>query len=315
MSTPTLRLILAMLAASTLLRAEDSPAGFWLDLLEAEETPAEAVYSDLAGAGAIYVGEAHTIPRHHALQLLLLQEVAARNVPLVLCFEQLEARDQPAIDRYNRGEIDLEALAKEINWAKKWKNYTDYVPLVKFAREHGIPVRGLNAPAETIRAVSRGGGVAKLPADQRALIATDINLDDPVYEKQLNLQLAVHMAMDPAKLRSVFEAQVSRDETMAQNIHAARRVDTAPDKPRTAFVIVGSGHVRYGLGTPDRVRRREPGIVNRIVLMTESGQLKLSDADKAQVREITITHGNLRDIGRPPGDYLHVLPLAEAKAK
>ena len=55
-----------------------------------------------------------------------------------------------------------------------------------------------------------------------------------------------------------------------------------------------------------------PGIVERIVLATESGQLVLTESDKAASRQISITHGQLREIGRPPGDYLYVLPLADA---
>ncbi len=300
-----------------LLLAITSPAitrggDLWLDLIEGEETNEVAVLTDLATAGVIYVGEAHTIDRHHAIQLHLFQSLAARGVSLALCLEQLEARDQPALDRFNRGELSFDEFATEITWAKKWKNFADYRALCEFAQQNGIPVRALNAPSATIRAVSRGGGLDKLPADQRALLADEIVTDDPVYERLMNQTLAVHMAMDPAKLRPVFEAQVSRDETMAANIIAARHTD-ATNGLRTAFVIIGSGHVRYGLGTADRVRRREPGIAERIVLMTESGQLVLTESDKAASREITISHADLRTIGRPPGDYLLVLPLARAE--
>jgi uncharacterized iron-regulated protein len=282
------------------------PAEFWLDLARGEEVTHEAVLSDLASAGVVYVGEAHTIKRHHALQLQLLQELYARKVPLVLCLEQLEARDQPAVDRYNRRELDFAALAKEIDWPKKWSNYTDYQALCEFARQHHIPVRALNAPAATIRAVSRGGGLAKLPAEQRAQLPAEIVVDDPVYERLMQFELAVHMAVDPAKLRPMFEAQAARDEAMAAAIVAARRVEA--NQVRTALVIVGAGHARYGLGTADRVRRREPGIVERIVLITESGQLKLSEADQAQSREVKVSHADFRALARPPGDYLRVLP-------
>lgn len=281
---------------------------FWLDLARGDEVTDAEVFDDLAKAGAVYVGEAHTIARHHAVQLRVLQELNARGVPLALCMEQLEARDQPAVDRYNRREIDFDTLAKEINWTKKWGNYPDYRALCEFAREHQIPVRALNAPAEVIRAVSRGGGLAKLPADQRAQLPPDIVLDDPAYERLTTLELGVHMAMDPAKLRPVYEAQVSRDETMAANIVLARNFNRPPDEPRTALVIVGAGHIRYGLGTPDRVRRREPGLVERLVIMTESGQLQMSDAQKAQARDITISHADLRATGRIPADYVRVLP-------
>lgn len=284
------------------------PPEFWLDLARGDEVDDAEVFDDLATAGAVFVGEAHTIQRHHAVQLRVLQELFARGIPLALCLEQLEARDQPAVDRYNRREIDFDTLAKEINWAKKWSNYPDYRALCEFAREHRIPVYALNAPAEIIRAVSRGGGLGKLPADQRAQLPADIVLDDPAYERLTNLELAVHLTMDPARLRPVYEAQVSRDETMAANIVIARHAGAPPDEPRTALVVVGAGHMRFGLGTADRVRRREPGLVERLVIMTESGQLQLDNAQKAQAREVTIAHADLRALGRLPADYVRVMP-------
>lgn len=278
----------------------------WIDLTRGEEADHADVIADLAKADVVYVGEAHTIRRHHELQLRLLQELFALGRPLTLCLEQLEARDQPAIDRYARGEIAFAALAAEIEWEKKWRNYRDYEALCEFARAHRLPIRALNAPATVIRAVSRGGGLAKLPAGDRTQLPADIHLDDPAYERLMQLELAVHMAVDPAKLRPMFEAQASRDETMAAQVVAAIR---PPDgAKRVAFVVVGAGHVRYGLGTAERVRRRLPEVIERIVLITESGELTLSAADKAATREVTISHADLRALGRPPGDYLRVLP-------
>jgi len=285
-------------------------AEFWLDLISGDEVPHSEVVSDLATAGVIYVGETHTIRRHHALQLSLFQELFTRGVPLVLCMEQLEARDQPAIDRYIKREIDFDTLAQEMDWGKKWGNYIDYRALVEFARQHRIPIRGLNAPADLIRAVNRSGGLANLPANQRTELPDTIVTDDPDYERLMNLQLAIHMAVDPAKLRPLFEAQVARDEAMAANIIAARRETGTDGSPRTAFVVLGAGHVRYGLGTAARVRLREPGITERLILATESGQLTLSAAEQAGSRDITIAHADLRALGRPPGDYLRVLPLS-----
>lgn len=305
-------LMIAALATAPAFAASD-PSEFWLDLISGEEAPHEQVLADLATVDVIYVGEIHTIDRHHTVQLGVLQELAARGVAASLCLEQLIARDQPVLDRFNSGELTFDQLATELNWAKQWRNYTDYRALCEFAQQQKFPVIALNAPADTIRAVSRGGGLAKLAPEQRTQLPADIDLDDPLYEKLLNLQLAVHMAMDPAKLRPVFEAQVARDETMAANIAKARTLSGPDGHPRVAVVVIGSGHVRYGLGTPQRAARRVPGVKDRIILSTESGQLKLSDADKAAARDITITHADLRALGRPPGDYLRVLPVAAAK--
>jgi uncharacterized iron-regulated protein len=278
----------------------------WIDLSRGEETEHADVIADLAKADVVYAGETHTIRRHHELQLRLLQELFAQGRPLTLCLEQLEAREQPAVDRYARGEIGFAALAAEIDWEKKWRNYRDYEALCEFARAHRLPSRALNAPAAVIRAVSRGGGLDKLPAEQRAQLPANVHLDDPAYERLMQLELAVHMAVDPAKLRPMFEAQASRDETMAAHIVAALR---PPDgAKRVAFVVVGAGHVRYGFGTAERVRRRLPEVTERIVLITESGELTLSAADQAASREVTISHADLRALGRPPGDYVRVLP-------
>lgn len=285
-------------------------AELWIDAVSGDEATDAEVFADLAEAGVIYVGEAHTIQQHHVVQLRLLQEMFMRKVPLVLCLEQLEASDQPAVDRYHRREIDYDALVREIDWAKKWRNYADYRALVEFAHQHQIPIRALNAPPEVIRTVSRGGGIDRLTPAQRAQLPAEIVTEDPAYEQLTNRELAKHMALDPAKLGPVFEAQVSRDETMAANIVIARRVETAPDKPRTAFVVLGAGHMRYGLGTAARVRRREPDIVERLVLISESGDGQLTASEKAATREITISHADLREVGRPPADYIRVLPLA-----
>ncbi len=281
-------------------------APLWVDLVRGEEVPASEVIKDLASAGVIYVGEAHTVRSHHAVQLELLQELFARGVPLLLSLEQLEAGDQAEVDRYCRRELDFDGLVRAIDWPRKWGNYADYRPLCEFARQHRIPIRALNAPAAVIRAVYRGGGVAALPPEQRAQLPADILLDDPAYEQLMRLELAVHAAVEAATLRPMFEAQAARDEAMAEQIVAARTAAGGP--PRTVFAVMGAGHMRYGLGTAARVRRRDPALVERLVLITVPSPVPLSPAEKAASREVTISHGSLRELGRPPADYLRVIP-------
>jgi hypothetical protein len=99
---------------------------------------------------------------------------------------------------------------------------------------------------------------------------------------------------------------------MAAQIVAARRHLAPPDEPRTAFVVLGAGHMRFGFGTADRVRRRDPGNVERLVLMTESGQASVTADQKAQTRDITITHADYRALERRPADYVRVLPRMAA---
>jgi uncharacterized iron-regulated protein len=304
---PLLALVTACTTTPPHASLRPRPAELWIDLVRGDEVTDDEVLTDLATAGVVYAGEFHAIARHHEIQLSLLQQLFVRRVPLVLGLEQIDVDDQPAIERYNRREIDYDTLVREIDWPKKWRNYADYRALCEFARAHRIPIRALNAPAEIVRAVNRGGGLAQLPADQRARLPADIVLDDPAYEKITTLEFGVHAGMEPAKLRPMFEAQVVRDETMAAAIVDARRNGEGP--PRTVFAVLGAGHIRFGLGTAARVRRRDPGIVERLVLLSESGQLQLTAAEKSSARDVAISHADLRALGRPPADYLRVLPV------
>ena len=146
----------------------------------------------------------------------------------------------------------------------------------------------------------RGKNVRELPQT--------VLTDDPVYERLLNRTLGVHLAFDPAKLRPVFEAQVARDETMAARLTAF--LNSPAGQGRMALVICGQGHCQFGLGTPDRVARRAPGISQRIVLLSESGDLQLSAQERKQAREVDISHQFLRELGRAPGDFFQVIQTA-----
>jgi uncharacterized iron-regulated protein len=105
----------------------------------------------------------------------------------------------------------------------------------------------------------------------------------------------------------MIEAQIARDEAMAAAL--VGYLQSPAGQGRTAVVLCGIGHVSYGLGIPARVERRLPDAVQRIVLLSESGDVELSPEERAMAREIHITHDDLRQLGRPLGDYLHATAL------
>jgi uncharacterized iron-regulated protein len=278
-------------------------AALWIDALRGEPLAQAEMIEDVEKARVTYLGEYHTIQRHHQLEVQLLEALVQRGRRVVLAMEQFESAAQPGLDRFNSGTIDLDTLVQQTELPKRWPGYTNYLALLSSARTHGVPVLALNARAETIRAVGRSG-LAGLPAEQRAELPESIQLDDPVYERLLTQTLAVHMAFDPKKLRPVFEAQVARDETMAARL--SEFLASSAGRERQALVICGRGHCEFGLGTPARVERRMPGITQRVILFSESGDLQLSEEERKQAREIEIPHSFLKDLGRPAADYFHV---------
>jgi uncharacterized iron-regulated protein len=121
----------------------------------------------------------------------------------------------------------------------------------------------------------------------------------------------VHLAATPERLRPMVEAQIARDEHTADVL--ARFLQSAEGKDRQAVVICGVGHVSYGLGIPARVRRRLDDASDRVVVFSENGDVELTPAEEAVSRPITITHEQLRALGRPSGDYLYITTRAKAE--
>ena len=300
-------LCVAMLPAGTTSAepaAEAERFSLWVDPYRGEPVPHEAVLADLAGVRVVYLGERHRLVRHHAMQAQIIANLAARGRPLVVGLEQLEADQQPALDRFNAGELDFEQLAEATDWARRWGNYEHYHPILYAARKAGAPVIALNAQAETIRQVARGGGIAELAPELRAQLPEEMMLDDEPYGRLLGIYMHVHLAATPERLRPMIEAQIARDEHMADVL--ARFLQSPEGKDRMAVVICGVGHVSYGLGMPDRVRRRLDDVSERVVVFSESGDVEITPEEQAVSRPISITHEQLRVMGRPIGDYLHI---------
>ena len=108
----------------------------------------------------------------------------------------------------------------------------------------------------------------------------------------------------------MIEAQIARDEAMSAAL--ADYLRSPAGRGRKAVVVCGSGHVAYGLGTPQRVRRRLGDANDRIVMLAECGDVRLSAEEKAVARPVEISHEQLRQIGRPVADYLQIACIAPA---
>jgi uncharacterized iron-regulated protein len=294
-------IVLVLLALSA--AAAERPI-VWIDACDGEPIEYVRMVEDLGKARVVYLGERHTLQRHHDSQTRVITDLAHAGASLAVALEPLESSQQASIDRFNRGEIDFDGLAAAIGWAKHWPNYKQYRPVLEAARKAKAPVIGLSPSPEVVRAVVRSGGVERLDPQIRKLLPAEMDFKDPVYEKLLAAQLMVHMAASPQRLRPMIEAQIARDESMSAALADYLRSDAG--RGRKAAVVCGSGHVAYGLGTPQRVRRRLGDSSDRIVVLAECGDIRLSAEEKAAARPLEISHEQWRQIGRPVADYLEI---------
>jgi len=302
--------MLSVIGAGSATAKEADRCAMWIDLYAGEPVAYEQLVADLSQVRVVYLGEKHTLARHHEIQESILADLVEQG-PLVLGLEQLTYEQQAGVDRYNAGEIGFEELAEEIGWSETWPRYEQYRGLVSRAREVGAPVIGLNADPAVIRAVGRNG-LEKVEPDVRAKLPLHMQVDDPMYRRHLKNVLSVHAhaSSSPEMIDLMLQAQVARDETMAKTL--VEYLSSEAGEDRRAVVVAGSGHVEHSMGIPSRVRRRMPGVDDRLVVMSDSGDVQLSDAEMMAVNEdFTITHADLRHLDEPLADYLHII---EARA-
>ena len=119
--------------------------------------------------------------------------------------------------------------------------------------------------------------------------------------------MQVHVSATPQTFNPMIEAQIARDEAMARAV--ATFLESDRGRGRKVLVLCGVGHVAYGLGLPTRVRRRLPDIKDRIVLFSESGEVRLSSKEMVQAARDRDQHEQLRELRQPIADSLSVKSL------
>ncbi len=291
-------------AASAALSPGAERCEIWIDLYSGEPVTYEDMLEDLTKARVIYLGERHTLERHHNLQEKIIGDLASRGVEVAIGLEMLPVDLQPALDRYNGGELAFDDFAEEVAWGKIWDNYEQYRPAIEAAHEAGAPVLALNARRELTREIARNG-IDGLAPEWAEKVPEGVDTDQPDYERELLrvMMVMAHATGQSDMMKRMFEAQVIKDEIMADAV--ARFIASPEGENRTVVIICGAGHVSYGYGVPSRVRSRVPDIVDRIIVFSESGDVVLSEQEQAMARALEITHAQLRENRVPFADYLH----------
>lgn len=204
----------------------------------------------------LYVGETHTAFSDHLLQLEVLRGMASRPEGLAIGVEWFQARFQPVLDSYLAGEIDEAEMLRRTEYYQRWRfDYRLYRPIIRFAREKGIPIIALNASQELTGEI-RKVGINGLTEELRAELPDSYDVNDKDYEDSLREMFAAHESgghrSDGGAFERFVEVQLTWDETMAQ--HVADHLDRNPDG--RMLVLAGKGHVGGRSGIPNRVARR-----------------------------------------------------------
>ena len=259
----------------------------------------EQIIPGLAEKRVVFVGEQHTRYDHHLAQLEIIRRLHAQHPQLAIGMETFQQPFQRYLDDYIAGSISEQEMLRATEYYQRWRlDYRYYAPILRYAREHRLPLVALNVPTELTRKVGRVG-LEGLDEDERQQLPADIEAANENYRQRIKAVFDHHPNGNGQSFEHFLEAQLLWDEGMAER--AAAYLVKHPDYK--LIVIAGNQHVAWDNTMPDRLQRRlgvpaasilnswdgaiEPGLADFLLMPAErplpaSGKLGalLDDGDK-----------------------------------
>ncbi|RDV17103.1 iron-regulated protein [Pontibacter diazotrophicus] len=216
---PLLILLLLMVTAVTSAQNKDKPA-YRLFTKEGKNISYSKMLKELEKADVVLFGEQHNDPIAHWLQLELAKDLhQAHPQNFAIGVEMFEADVQLVLNEY------LANLTPEANFeqeSRPWPNYkTDYKPILRYAKENGIPVVATNVPRRYAAMVSAGslsalGGISEEAKKYIAPLPIQVDMNLPGYKRMMGMfGGSTH---GNTKSENIVQAQALKDATMAHFI-------------------------------------------------------------------------------------------------
>jgi len=251
-------------------------------LLTPEELPKR-----LADARLVLVGEGHTEMDSHRVEKRLIEELHRAGREVVVGLEMYPYPEQSWLDQWSEGKLSEEAFLAGSRWYKNWGyNWLYYRDIFLFARDNRLRMVAINAPREVVAAV-RKKGFQGLTAEEAAHIPTEIDTKNADHLRLFKASFddeSFHAAMNDEQWQAMLNAQCTWDATMGW--HAVQPLRKDPDPKTVVVVLVGAGHVQYGMGIERQSRHWFDGKVASVI------PVPVEDEKKGPVRAVQASYAN-----------------------
>jgi uncharacterized iron-regulated protein len=233
-------------------QTDEAVAGETLVVETAALTGLEDLIPHLLDRRVVYVGEQHDRYEDHLSQLAIIRGLHEHGRDVAIGMEFFQQPFQGALEAYVAGDIDESELLRQTEYFDRWRyDYRLYRPILRYAREHGLPLIALNV-AKEITEKAGDVGIAGLDAAERDQIPAEIDRGDDAYRARVKAVFDMHPKDENADFERFLDVQLLWDEGMAEQ--AADFLKANPDK--MLVVLAGVGHIEHGHGIPGRVTRR-----------------------------------------------------------
>ncbi|RRS31958.1 MAG: hypothetical protein OI74_12760 [Gammaproteobacteria bacterium (ex Lamellibrachia satsuma)] len=235
----------------------------------------ERLMEQIEDRQAVFVGETHDRYEHHLNQLAIIQGMYKKHPDMVIGLEFFQQPFQPVLDRYISGEIDENALLRESEYFDRWRyDYRLYRPIFRYAKEKGIPLIALNLEKE-ITGQASAGGIDSIEKTLKLRIPEEIDRSDTAYRQRLEAVFQMHPHPEKRNFDHFMDVQLLWDEGMAERAAVWFR-----ENPQGHMVILaGGGHIAYGSGIPNRLKRRVPVTTAIVINASTASELEPAMGD------------------------------------
>ena len=222
----------------------------------------------LADTGILLIGETHTNIDYHNVQLQVIRALHEAGREVLIGLEMFPYTQQPALDEWVEGDQSEEEFVEAAGWYTYWGYHWNYYrEIFLYAADNGIRMYGVNTPREVVAAVRRKG-FDKLTAEEKAHIPNGvIPVTDEqriMYRSFFDPDDALHMSDE--RLEGMLDAQATWDATMGWNSLQALREHGGENA--IMVVLIGSGHVTYGLGSERQTAPYYDGTISSLIPVT-----------------------------------------------
>ncbi len=246
--------------------------GVIIDSASGETISFDALVDVLFASQVIYVGESHTNPAHHEIQLKVIKALAEKNKALVIGMEMFDYTYQDILDQWSEGKLEKDAFLQKTHWYANWRfNYTLYSDILAWAKDNRIRVAGLNIPFHIPPKISTGG-FDNLRASEKALLPEDIDLTHEDHKTYVEDIFKSHHIRGRKNFDHFYQAQCTWEDTMAASI--AENLEN-----KKMVVVVGNGHIIHKFGIPDRAFKRTNAPFKTLYLAAAGEEAELSYGD------------------------------------
>lgn len=258
-------------------------------------TPAELA-ARLGDVRLLLVGESHTDMDFHRAQLRILEELVRSGRKVLLGLEMYPYTEQRHLEAWVDGKLTEEQFLETSRWYDAWGyNWNYYRDLFLFARDRKIRLVALNAPWAVIEKV-RKKGFENLTPEEAAHIPREIDTESAEHRTLFKAHFApddpLHSGMTEEQWNGMINAQATWDATMAHN--AVKALEGEPGA--MMVVLVGAGHVAYGLGIERHAARGLKGRIASVI------PVNVEDSEGDRVETVQASYA----------DFLWGLPPATA---